>query len=162
MTSIRKVIDAYQKFTDFVYELALIVCRLFYVVMVVMIFYAVIGRTFLQASPAWANEVGVLAMVWICFLTAALSIRDGTHIRMTLIEYVVPKKVAQILHFLVYVTLLWLSILFVIYGWDTIELTMLARMPALQVPMAVTFSSVFVSGVLGIIMTISRLLRGGW
>lgn len=158
----RKVIDAYQKFADFFYELMMVLCRILYIVMVSVIFYAVLGRFVFQRSSAWTHELGILCMVWICFITAALAIRDGSHIRMTLLEYIAPKIVTKILHCVAYFLLLALSFVLVLYGWRIIDLTMMARLPALQIPMSVLYASVFATGICGIVMSISRILRGEW
>lgn len=157
-----KLVNRYQSFSDIIYKIILIACKVLFIGMVFSVTYAVVGRFILRSTPKWCEETGILCMVWICFLSATMAIRDGAHIRMTILEYVFPKKVSQYLHFQSYVVLLILSVIWTIYGKQVIELTLVPKMPSTQLPMAVLFGSVFVSGVLGIIMSLSRLLKGGW
>jgi TRAP-type C4-dicarboxylate transport system permease small subunit len=91
-----------------------------------------------------------------------MAIRDGIHIRMTLLEYILPYKIQKLLHFFAYVVLLALHLAWVFAGWQVVQLTLIPKMPATQFSMAVLFSSVFVSAALGIIMTVSRLIKGEW
>ncbi len=159
---VRQLVDMYQKFTDCIYALIRMVSKTLCIVMVISVSYAVVGRFILRSTPRWCEEVGILCMVWLCFLTATMSIRDGIHIRMNILEYIVPASVTKFLHFLSYVVLLVLSAVWIVAGWEVVELTLIPKMPSTQFPMAVLYSSVFVSGILGVIMSLSRLLRGGW
>lgn len=159
---IHRVVNGYQKFADIFYQIIQFACKLLFIGMVFSVSYAVFGRFILSNTPKWSEEIGILCMVWICFLTAALAIRDGIHIRMTIIEFLLPKKVCQVLHFLSYIILLALSIIWTIYGGQVIGLTLVAKMPSTQLPMAVLYGSVGVSGAIGIFMALSRLLKGDW
>ena len=156
------ILDYYQMFADMVYKLSLILNKILFIIMIFSISYAVIGRLVLHTSPRWCEETGILCMVWMCFLTAAMAIRDGIHIRMTLLEYFLPPKIKKALHIFAYIFLLVLNIIWIFAGWQVVQLTLIPKMPATQFPMAVLFSSVFVSAFLGIIMTVSRLIKGGW
>lgn len=156
------LIAAYQKFTDVVYAGIKIFSKALCGVMVLSVFYAVIGRFVLKATPRWCEEIGILCMVWICFLSSTLAIRDGIHVRMDIINFVIPKPAAKFLHALSYVLLLILCSVWIYAGADVVEMTLIPRMPSTQFPQAVLYSSVFASGVLGVIMCVSRLLKGGW
>ena len=159
---LRRAANAYLKFADVVYKCVLFLSKVITIAMVASVSYAVVGRFLLPRTPRWCEEVGILCMVWICFLMASLAIRDGIHIRMTILEYVLPKKVSQALHFLSYVVLLALSAVWIVAGWEVVEMTRIPKMPSTQFPMAVLYGSVLASGVLGVIMSLARLLRGGW
>lgn len=157
-----RIIDIYQKFAGVVYAFVLLLTKALCVIMIVSVSYAVAGRFILHATPRWCEEVGILSMIWVCFLSASLAIRDGNHIRMTILEYVLPRKAVKALHILAYIVLLSLSAIWIYAGWDVVQLTRMTRMPSTRLPMAVSYASVFVSGILGVIMSLSRLLRGGW
>ncbi len=156
------IVAAYQKFANAVYIFIRALCKIICAVMVFSVFYAVIGRFVLSSTPRWCEEVGILCMVWICFLASTMAIRDGVHVRMDVIDLVLPKTVAKALHFLSYAMLLILCLVWIYAGWDVIDMTLIPKMPSTQLPQAVLYGSVFASGVFGAIMTISRMLRGGW
>ncbi len=155
-------IAAYQKFAGAVYVFIRILCKIICGVMVASVFYAVVGRFVLSSTPRWCEEVGILCMVWICFLSSTMAIRDGIHVRMDILDVVLPKWLSKTLHCLAYVLLLILCAIWMYAGWEVVEMTMRARMPSTRLPQAVLYGSVFASGVFGAIMTVSRLLRGDW
>lgn len=156
------LIAAYQKFANVVYICIRALCKVICAVMVLSVFYAVIGRFVLRSTPRWCEEVGILCMVWICFLSSTMAIRDGIHVRMDILNYILPAPLAKTLHALSYVALLVLCVVWIYAGWEVVDMTMIPRMPSTQLPQAVLYGSVFASGILGTIMTLSRLLRGGW
>jgi TRAP-type C4-dicarboxylate transport system permease small subunit len=156
------VIAAYQKFADAVYVCIRALCKIICAVMVLSVFYAVLGRFILPTTPRWCEEVGILCMVWICFLSSTMAIRDGIHVRMDILDYILPRAIAKALHALSYVALLILCLVWIYAGWEVVEMTLRPRMPSTQLPQAVLYGSVFASGIFGVVMTLSRLLRGGW
>jgi TRAP-type C4-dicarboxylate transport system permease small subunit len=130
--------------------------------MVLSVSIAVFGRFVLQKTPRWTEELGILCLVWLCFLTSAMAIKDGIHIRMTLLDYVLPKRICKVLHCLSYIALLALSIVCMVVGIQAIELTLLTKLPATHLSSAFLYGSVGVAACLSIFMAISRLLKGEW
>jgi TRAP-type C4-dicarboxylate transport system permease small subunit len=141
----------------------MIVCVFIFAVMVFSVAYGVLGRyiSFIY-NPRWTQELAILCMVWLCFLGSGYAIREGLHVRMELINYIVPKKVASALHFLSYVVLLIVNILWIVYGVQTAALTAHAVMPATGWPMPIQYLSLVVGGFYGAAMSLYRLLKGGF
>ncbi len=51
------------------------------VLITAVIAWQVFARYVLNASPAWAEQVALLVMIWFVFLAAAAGVREGFHIR---------------------------------------------------------------------------------
>jgi TRAP-type C4-dicarboxylate transport system permease small subunit len=156
------IIQGYQKFADGVYILIQWLCKIIIIIMVASVTIAVVGRYVFRFTPKWCEETGILCMVWVCFLSATLAIKDGIHIRMTIFEYFIPQKATKALHCFAYIFLLALHIAWIIAGWQLIEITIVPRMPSTQLPQATLYGSVFVMGIFGVIMSLSRLFKGEW
>lgn len=146
----------------YIYQVVEIFNKIIFLVMVSSISTAVFGRFILKKTPKWSEEVGILCLVWLCFLTAQLAIRDGNHIRMTIIEYMIPKRAAKILHMSAYAIILIINVLWVIYGAQVVALTLNTSMASTGLPMAFIYASTVVSGAVGIFMVIGRMIRGNW
>ena len=73
----RKIMDALWKF--WAYFLAMLLALL-----VVIVFYQVVCRA-MQFSNSWTQEISTLLFVWATYLGAALAIRNGSQISMTLL-----------------------------------------------------------------------------
>lgn len=154
--------NGYIKFADVLYKIIQAVSMLIFIIMVGSVSTAVIGRYVFNSAPSWTEEVGVLCLIYLGFLTAALGIRDGRHIRMNLVDYVFPEKVCKWLHFFSYVVLLILSIVLIKIGWQAAELSWMAKMPATGVRMTFKYGIVIVAAACNIFMAIARLLGGEW
>lgn len=141
----------------------LILCVVVFAIMVFAVSYGVVGRYLpFVRNPRWTQELGILCMVWLCFLSAGFAIKEGLHVRMSIINYLVPKKMASFFHGCAYGLLLIINVVWVVYGIQLMELTKMAKMSATRWPMSIIYMSVVIGGVYGTAMSIYRLLKGGF
>ena len=111
------------KIFDNLYDFVMVLCKLLLIADVLITSYAVLGRyvgkyvPFLD-DPAWSEEIVLTCMIYMAFLSAALAIRKGTHIRMTSLDIYLPKKVIIILDLAAYVLVLLFSIMLVWEGFQ--------------------------------------------
>ena len=91
------------RIADMISRFMIVMCIMIFAVMVFSVSYGVLGRylPFIR-NPRWTQELAILCMVWLCFLGAGYAIKEGLHVRMTIIEFLVPKKAAAFLHRLAY------------------------------------------------------------
>lgn len=112
-----------EKIFDKLYDFVMFLCKLLLIADVLITSYAVLGRyvgkyvPFLD-DPAWSEEIVLTCMIYMAFLSAALAIRKGTHIRMTSLDIYLPKKVIIILDLAAYVLVLLFSIMLVWEGFQ--------------------------------------------
>ncbi len=141
----------------------LILCVVVFAVMVFSVSYGVVGRYLpFVRNPRWTQELGILCMVWLCFLSSGYAIKEGLHVRMSIINYLVPKKLASVLHRGAYVLLLAINIIWVVYGIQLMQLTKMAKMSATRWPMSIIYLSVVIGGIYGAAMSVYRILKGGF
>lgn len=158
-----KSVTALDRAADVLSKIMMGLCVAIFGVMVFSVSYGVIGRyiPFIR-NPRWTQELAILCMVWLCFVAAGYAIKEGLHVRMALLEYVIPKKAASFLHRMAYVLLLAVNLFWVVYGAQLVALTGKARMPATGWPLSLTYLSVAVGGVYGAAMSLYRIVKGGW
>lgn len=148
---------------DLLSNIMLVICVLVFALMVFSVFYGVVGRYLpFVKNPRWTQELAILCMVWLCFLGSGYAIKEGLHVRMTVIEFIVPKKVAAWLHRGAYVLLLVVNIVWIVYGHEIVGLTQRAKMPATGWPLSITYLSVVVGGIYGAAMSLYRIVKGGF
>lgn len=138
------------------------VCIAIFCVMVFSVSYGVIGRyiPFIR-NPRWTQELAILCMVWICFVSSGYAIKNGWHVRMTVIERLLPENLQRIMQIFAYVLLFVVNIFFIVYGKQLVVMTSRARMSATGWPLSITYLSVIVGGVYGAAMAFYRILKGG-
>lgn len=141
----------------------LLLCVAVFTVMVFSVSYGVMGRYLpFVRNPRWTQELGILCMVWLCFIGAGYAIKEGLHVRMSIINYLVPGKVASFLHWCAYGLLLVMNTVWVVYGIQLMQLTKTAKMSATRWPMWIIYLSVVIGGIYGAAMSLYRLLKGGF
>jgi len=56
------------------------------VLMTAVIGWQVFGRFILQSSPSWSEQAALLLMIWYVLFAAAAGVREGFHIRISMLE----------------------------------------------------------------------------
>ena len=112
-----------EKCFDKLYAVVMVLCKLFLIADVCITSYAVAGRyvgkwiPFIK-DPAWSEEIVLTCMVYMAFLSAALAIRRGTHIRMTSLDGYLPGKLIWVLDLVAYILVLAFSIVLIYEGFN--------------------------------------------
>lgn len=153
---------ALDRFADLFSNIMMLFCVLIFAVMVFSVSYGVLGRyiSFIH-NPRWTQELAILCMIWLCFVGSGYAIKEGLHVRMTIINFIIPKKPASVLHYLAYVLMLLINLGWVYYGIQTVLLTSRARMSQTGWPMSITYLSLVIGGIFGAFMSVYRLIKGG-
>ncbi|MBQ8081162.1 MAG: TRAP transporter small permease [Clostridia bacterium] len=154
--------DILDRIADWISRIMIVVCVLLFTVMVFSVSYGVVGRyiPFIR-NPRWTQELAILCMVWLCFVSSGYAIKNKLHVRMTILVNLLPEKARGVIGRLVYVLLLAVNVFFVVYGLQLMHLTRRARMSATGWPMKITYLSVVVGGVYGACMSLYRVIKGG-
>ena len=114
--------ETIEKVFDKLYAFVMVLCKLFLIADVLITSYAVLGRyvgkyiPFLD-DPSWSEEIVLTCMVYMAFLSAALAIRKGTHIRMTSLDMYLPEKLLYVLDLAAYILVLAFSCILVVEGF---------------------------------------------
>ena len=152
--------EALKKFADFVNK---IVAAFAIVLLVILIFACVLQvffRVVLHNSLSWSEELARYMYVWVTWVGVSYSVRNGSHLRITMLRDRLPLKGRQGLEILV--TIVWIAFgLFVMYmGIEAV--TMIAtygqRSSALRIPMQFCYLSIPVGMGLMILRLIGSLI----
>lgn len=152
---------AYKKFEDIFSEIMLALCVVIFITMVFSVSYGVLGRylTFVK-SPRWTQELAILCLVWLCFVSAGYAIKSDKHVRMSVIDRIVPPKSVKYFHLGSYIFLAIVNLFLVIYGCKLVSLSSNAKMAATGWPLNITYYSVVIGGVYGFFMSLGRIVKG--
>ncbi len=158
---IKKLQSSYARFEDVFSEIMLALCVIIFAVMVFSVSYGVLGRylTFVR-SPRWTQELAILCLVWLCFVSAGYAIKTDKHVRMSVIDRMVPEGWVRYFHLGSYIFLLIVNLFLVIYGFRLVSLSSSARMAATGWPLNITYYSVVIGGIYGLFMALGRIIKG--
>ena len=75
-----------------IYWILLTICKIGFIGMVVITSWVIINRYFIKSPMSWGEPVVLMFMVYMSLISAALAIRKDVHIRMQIIDFLVPEK----------------------------------------------------------------------
>lgn len=115
-------LDKVKPVYDWIYKVAMIICKILLVADIVITIYAVSGRMFNKyipflIDPAWSEEVVLTCMSYMAVLSAALAIRTRSHIRMTSFDKYLKKEVIIVLDIISDVGVMILGVVMFVVGW---------------------------------------------
>lgn len=130
-----KFFDAFDRVRpvyDVVYKVVMVICKLLLIADILITSYAVAGRliggiqigeakflrdvVFFLDDPAWSEEIVLTLMSYMAVLSAALSIRTNSHIRMTALDRYLPKKLVMVLDVVSDIAVMILGIIMLVIG----------------------------------------------
>lgn len=112
-------VDKIKPVFDITYKIVLFVCKILLIADIFITTMSVIGRyVSFVPDPAWSEEVVLTCMSYMAVLAAALAIRRGAHIRMTVFDRYLPDGVLLVLDILADVCVLILAFVMIIVGWQ--------------------------------------------
>lgn len=115
--AIFRTLDKMKPIYDVIYNVILFLCKIMLIVDILITAFSVLGRhvPFIP-DPAWTEEMVLTLMSYMAVLSAALAIRRQSHIRMTIFDDKLPKKVLLVLELLADLLILILGIFMVVVG----------------------------------------------
>lgn len=155
----KKVLDKIDRWTYFAIELF---CQFILLVMVLSVSYAVFARIIFNNPPSWGEEIGVFCMVWVAFISSTLAIRDGRHIRITIVSMILPEKGKTALLLISYLVIVIIGVMMMKYGYDMSVLAKMNILPSTRISRAFITSSVPITGFLTVIMFIGKVREILW
>jgi TRAP-type C4-dicarboxylate transport system permease small subunit len=117
----------------------------------IMIFSLILGvfyRYVLNDALTWTEEVAMLCFSWSIFLTAALMVRENGHVRVELIEALLPARLRWLLNKLIWALIVFVGAYMAWTGYQFIFLTMGQSSPAIRYPVWMRDISFSAGGVL--------------
>lgn len=147
------------KFFDIVYRFFMITCQIMFIGMVVICFAVVVNRYVIKSPMTWGEPVVLLCMVYMSLVSAALAIRKDTHIRMQLIDFLVPKKVVCVLRGASQMLIFCFGVFLIIYGAQFTELAGRNVMTGVGIKSAWLYVACPISGVAMCLMELERFIN---
>jgi len=101
----------------------------------------VIYRYVFQMQLTWSYELSILLYIWVTFIGAAIAIREGGHVEITVIVDALPTKVRNVLLVVKNVILMAIFVLGVYYGIEVVQRTRRQMFETIPISRAWTYSA---------------------
>ena len=137
-------------------------CRLLLIVMVIVVSYSVIGRYVFASSPSWGQEAGTFCLIWVSTISSSLAVIPNTHLRVLLLDLILPNKYLDILDIIVDIITFGFAVFLIVQGIRFTQLGMLSSFAGMQIKKAWLFACIPFTG-FSIIVSLLEvyLVQGG-
>lgn len=106
----------------------------------------VVARNFLGFSVSWSQEVSLLLIVWMTFLSMAIGVEKGYHIGIELFYQKFPKSVRAVIDTVNKFIFLLVGIFMGYYGWKLTASTWTSTLAATKWPAGLLYAMIPVGG----------------
>lgn len=134
-------------------------CKIMIFVQVVCVTIVVVGRYVFNTTPPWGEELTLFCLVWLSLLGASLPLRNGTHLRITMLDHILPKKVLFALNVLCDVVVTSFSVAIIISGVSMTIQVSGSILYGMHISKGFLYAAVPTAGFAYLIAEIERILR---
>lgn len=121
--------------------------------------FQVFTRYFLGNAAFWTEEFALLLFTWIVLLAGSLGVREGFHVRLTILLDAVPRSGRVWIERLIILLVLAFGVVLLISGVDYVVRTLGHVSAAVRYPIQVLTAAAPVAGALIVLHALPRLLR---
>ncbi len=114
---------------------------------VIIVSAQVISRKVLNYSIIWSEEVALLLMVWMAFISLAIGVEKRLHIMISIFFDRLPKRAQIVIEKITNVLMIMFGVVLVYYGTVLIQYTSTSTLPATKWPASTLYLMIPVSGV---------------
>lgn len=139
--------------------LALWIAGIGLVLMTAFTGWQVYARYILNDTPSWTEPASILMMGWFIFLGAAVGVREGYHLGFDILVISLPPGAQKALMTISDLAVLSFGLGMVWYGGQLMAGTWNAIMPALGLPVGLSYLPIPTGGVLIALFTLERIAR---
>lgn len=134
-----------------------LVIILMFAVLIVTVFYQVLGRYLFNAPPSWSEELARFLQVWIALLASALCIQQGMHLGVDYLLHAVPPRGRALLEILVHVLVSGFLLLLLVQGIKILDVAAVQSSPAMGINMWYAYLAVPVGAALMLLESVLKL-----
>ena len=135
------LLDRLTKFISIVTAALMVLCA-------AIVFTQVVRRYIFGSVFKWAEEIAIFSVIWITFLASVLCLKDGEHTRIEVFINFFPHKIRKWIEVFDYLVCFGFMMLLCYHSIELLRINGAFRTAASNIPMAVVYSSIMVSGIL--------------
>jgi TRAP-type C4-dicarboxylate transport system permease small subunit len=134
-----------------------LVIILMFAVLIVTVFYQVLGRYAFDAPPSWSEELARFLQVWIALLASALCIQQSMHLGVDYLLHAVPPGARAALEVLVHVLVTGFLLLLLVQGIRLLDVASVQTSPAMGINMWYAYLAIPVGAALMLVESVLKL-----
>jgi TRAP-type C4-dicarboxylate transport system permease small subunit len=153
------LLDTFEAVMDRVYVVLRAVCVFILAEYLILVLLQVFFRYVLNESLFWAEEAVRFSMVWAVLLGSALVAKDRAHIRIDVIENMLPPRARRVLDTVLDLLMIVFTVILLITGLQFAGRSMMQTSPSLDLPMWAVYGAIPLGAALQGLFMLSMLRR---
>ena len=155
--AMKKILEKINQLMDGIFNLLQAYSKVVLLAVVLIVCAQVVARKFFNYSIIWSEEVALLLMVWMAFISMAIGVAKDIHIRITLFFDLFPKPVQKAAEWVEHIVALFVGGTLLIYGCRLIKFTLHSTLPTTKWPSFILYLMIPVGGFYIIYCTILQM-----
>lgn len=159
MDSRHKLLHCLERPLDLIAKICVYISGFCLITLVATFGWLVFGRYILNSTPTWVEQLALLLVVVITFLSSAVGIKERTHLSVEIVPYALPHKVRSKLYILIYlivgafgIVMMLEAYALTIFNWTTI-------IPLINVPEGLRSLPMVISGALLALFSLGNICK---
>lgn len=128
------------------------------IIMTGVISWQVFGRFVLNSSPSWSEPLALILMIWYILFAAAAGVREGTHIKITVLEDMSSPALVRKLRIFINILVAIFGAVLCIYGAQLVYLVNVNVIAGLGISRSFAYFPLPISGFLMAIFAIRHAI----
>ena len=153
-------VEFWRKVDNVLFAAVRYICAAILGALVLVVFYIFFGRYILNNSPMWGEPFSLLCLVWLSLLGSALVVRKNEHLAVTMFDSMLGEKGVFLTDILATACVFVFSIFLIVYGYKLTLQGASNNMAGVNVPYAVMYVSLPVTGILNIFSLMGHWILG--
>ncbi|MGI5976761.1 MAG: TRAP transporter small permease [Candidatus Limivicinus sp.] len=141
-----KVLSAITSAIEWIYMILVQYSKFVLIVIVVVVSAQVFSRKILHSSIRWSEELTLVLMVWMAFISMAIGVRENLHIAIEMFFNKLPVKAQKFFNSLNNLFISVVGIVLLVYGIILIKYTTNSTLPATKLPACTLYLMLPVGG----------------
>lgn len=151
--------ERYCKITDAIYKCMVFLCVCCLAVEIFSVLVMVVGRYIFNNVPVWCDQLSLMALIWMAILSINLAVYDETHMRVELIDRLLPARIIAGLKYFNNLIILAFSALMIYHGYIMVELTRKVTISGFRVSQAWMYFPLILCGLTSVHMSLFCIVR---
>lgn len=153
----KKILEKLNLLMDGVFNLLQFYSKIVLLAVVLIVCAQVISRSVFHYSILWSEEVALLLMVWMAFISMAIGVAKDVHIRITIFFNMFPKPLQTLFLWLEHIVTLFVGWALMYNGGRLVVSTLHSTLPTTKWPSFVLYLMIPVGGFYIIYCTILQM-----
>ncbi|MCZ2720161.1 TRAP transporter small permease [Marinomonas sp. 15G1-11] len=155
----KNILQVYDTAIVYVKRLANIISGVAMVTLIFSFAWLVFGRYILNDTPTWVEQLSLLLVITISFLTAAVGIHERTHLSVDIFTHMLPPSGQVFIGILADIVMATFGFLMAVNAIDLAEFAWSKKIPLLGISDATRYFPVIISGSLIFVFSVDRIIR---